>query len=126
MPSTDSPLKDLFLAIIEDVAAWLLDQPIQSVAHEENIELRASAVRSDQIFKVVLANGKEVMLHLEHEASSNTEKMKWRMLDYMARIAIKFKQELHSVVLYIGDKGKEDTGKHQLNTITWQYRVIRL
>ena len=126
MPPTDSPLKDLFLVVIEDVAAWLLNQPVKTVKHEENIELRASSVRSDQIFKVALIDNKEVLLHLEHESSSTVEEMKWRMLDYMTRITRKFKQEVHSVVLYIGDKGKGDTGKHQIGNITWQYRAIRL
>ena len=126
MPPTDSPLKDHFLAVIDDVASWLLDQPIKSVKHETNIELRASKVSSDQIFRVVLASGKEVMLHIEYEAGSTVEKMKWRMLDYLTRISRKFKKEVCGVVLYIGDKGKGDIGKYSLGDLKWQYRVIRL
>ncbi len=126
MPPTDSPLKDHFLAVIDDAASWLLGQPVLSVKHETNIELRASKVRSDQIFKVVLASGKEVMLHLEYEAGDPVKEMKWRMLDYMVRLSRKLEKEVCGVVLYVGDKGKGDTGKHSLGDLKWQYRVIRL
>ncbi len=113
------------MAVIEQAAPWLLDQPVQSVKHEENIELPVSNIRSDQVFRVTLADGKEIIMHLEFEASSTVQEMRWRMLQYMTRLAEKFKMPI-SVVLYLGNKGKDDTGNHREEKITWQYKVIRL
>ncbi|MEZ4632719.1 MAG: hypothetical protein R2880_18745 [Deinococcales bacterium] len=35
---------------------------------------------------MVLLNGESLILHIEFEAATKAEEMKWRMLDYMSRI----------------------------------------
>ncbi len=126
MSQTDNPLKRFLIETIEDLASWLLGQPVKRVKHEQNVELPVSNISSDQVFRVTLADGKDIILHIEYEASSSVDEMRWRMLRYMVRLAEKFDLEVHSVVLYIGGKGKGDMGKHKEGNLAWQYRVIRL
>lgn len=59
--------------------------------------------------------------------------MSWRMLDYMARLALAYRLDIESVVLYLGrGAGADDPGVYQVNglgdtpVLAWQYRVIRL
>lgn len=59
--------------------------------------------------------------------------MSWRMLDYLARLALAYRLDIESVVLYLGrGAGADDPGVYQVNglgdtpVLAWQYRVIRL
>jgi hypothetical protein len=101
--------------------------------HPENIELPAGAVRSDTVFNVTLADGRRTLLHIEFQGERSERPMRWRMLDYMSRLAVQGWESLCSVVLYVGDgAGAHDTGDHQVAchdgsaALTWRYRVIRL
>ncbi len=67
-----------------------------------------------------------MLFHIEFEAKDDTEVMKWRMLSYISRITEKEEKPAQSVVLYLNNKGKDDTGRHRLGNITWNYKVIRL
>ncbi len=125
MAKTDNPLKRLFMAKDENLTTWLLGQPILKIK-SENIELPVSTLRTDQVYEVTLADGKEIILHCEFEAGSSTEVMSWRMEEYMHRIARRFKKEIYSVVIYLQGKGKGDTGVYKLGGVSWKYRVIHL
>ena len=122
---TDNPLKRLFMTKDENLTTWLLGQPILEIK-SENIELPVSTLRTDQVYEVTLADGKEIILHCEFEAGSSTEVMSWRMEEYMHRIARRFKKEIYSVVIYLQGKGKGDTGTYKLGGVSWNYRVIHL
>lgn len=59
--------------------------------------------------------------------------MQWRMLDYMPRLALAYRQEMANVVLYIGrGAGAHDSGLYQMHDLdgnpglAWRYRVLRL
>jgi hypothetical protein len=59
--------------------------------------------------------------------------MKWRMLEYMARLASIHHLDVWSAVLYVGrNAGIDDTGNYQLTgpdgavTLSWHYQVVRL
>ena len=59
--------------------------------------------------------------------------MKWRMLEYMARLASTHPLDVWSAVLYVGrGAGLDDTGDYQLTgpdgavTLSWHYQVVRL
>ena len=125
MAKTDNPLKIHFTEFLELLTPWLMGQPIQSVK-ESNIELPATELRTDQIFEVVMANGEEIVLHVEFEAGKDTEVMKWRVLNYMSRITYIKRKSVQSVVVYIGNIGKSDSGKHSIGNQSWNYKVIRL
>jgi len=66
MASTDSPLKRLVSTFITDFAAWLLKAQGQE-ASPLNIELPGETLAVDQVFRVMLADGREVVLHIEFQ-----------------------------------------------------------
>ena len=102
MAETDNPLKRLVEVAISDFAAWLLGVEVQD-AYAVNIELTSNLVRVDQLFRVTLQNGRTTLLHIEFQGSSTHRPMKWRMLEYMARIAdAEPELDLFSVVFYVG------------------------
>ncbi|MEZ4631797.1 MAG: hypothetical protein R2880_13995 [Deinococcales bacterium] len=128
--ATDEFLKRYFHDFIADIAAWILKQPILS-AETSGIELSTTNIKADNVFKVMLQTGQELLLHIEFEAASKAEAMKWRMLDYMSRLSRQERKRLYSVVLYLGHAGKGDEGRHQVESLEesclhWSYQVIRL
>ena len=133
MAHTDSPLKDLIESHIDDFAAWLLDAEIRS-AQPINVEFTGQDARVDRLFQVTFADGRQSTLHIEFQGRSTKEPMRFRVLDYITRIARTYPEiHLHSVVFYIGDGvGARDTGDHQITdahgqvTLRWRYQVIHL
>ena len=132
MASTDSPLKRLVSTFITDFAAWLLKAQVRE-ARPLNIELPGETLAVDQVFRVVLADGRQVILHIEFQGRRSYPPMPWRMLEYISRLAGAYRLELLSVVFYVGrGAGADDTGHHQVQsptgsvTLLWQYEVIRL
>jgi len=132
MADTDSPLKQLFRAFITDGAAWLLQADVRD-AHPLNVELPAETLAADQVFHVILADERALVLHIEFQGRTSHQPMEWRMLEYMTRLAYTHRLSLRSVVIYVGrGAGAGDTGRYQVNgpdgtpTLTWQYSVIRL
>jgi len=132
MAETDSLLKRLVSTFVLDFAAWLLGTAVQTVRPLPS-ELPAGTVAVDQVFLVTLADGREVLLHIEFQGRRSHAPMQWRMLDYMPRLASAYRLDMESVVLYIGrGAGTNDTGMYQVNGIAgtpvlaWQYRVVRL
>jgi len=132
MASTDSPLKRLVSAFITDFAAWLLKAQVRE-ARPLNTELPGETLAVDQVFRVVLADGRQVILHIEFQGRRSHPPMPWRMLEYISRLAGTYRLELLSVVFYVGrGAGADDTGHHQVQspagsvTLLWQYEVIRL
>jgi predicted transposase YdaD len=138
MSKTDSPLKVLVQDFAIDFAAWLLNVPVDEVRYVRiaNVELQPEPVQpawSDTVFQVVLADAREVLLHIEFQGLSTHRPMPWRMLDYMSRLAEREQMDLCSVVFYVGDgAGRDDNGQHQVMgpdgalSLLWRYRVIRL
>jgi hypothetical protein len=133
MGETDNPLKQLVESNIADFAEWLLGAEVRAV-QPLNTELTGHAVRTDQLYRVVLASGRALKLHLEFQGLRTHEPMPLRMLDYMARLVrIDADLDLHSAVLYLGrGAGARDEGIHQVLGVTgqpvmiWRYQVIRL
>jgi hypothetical protein len=134
MAETDDPLKRLFQTSIKDVAAWLLETEVIE-AQTVNIELPGGEpVRADQLFRVVLASGRSALLHIEFQGRSSRKPMKWRMLDYITRVAeAERDSDLYSVVFYVGEGvGARDTGEYEVKapdgsvTLHWKYRVVHL
>jgi predicted transposase YdaD len=125
-------LKQLVSSFSDDFAAWLLEATVQEV-FPLNIELPATAKTVDQVFQVALANGRQLLLHIEFQGQRSPQPMKWRMLEYMDRLAQAHHLDLCSVVFYVGrGAGAQDEGEHQVNcadgqpSLWWRYRVIRL
>ncbi len=117
MAKTDNPLKQLVNAFITDFVTWLLGvEATQAVAR--NIELPTSpdAVQPDQVFHVTLADGREVIFHIEFQGRTTHKPMPLRMLDYMARMTDAYRDmDIYHVVLYVGrGAGRHDTGQHQV------------
>ncbi len=132
MAETDSLLKRLVSTFIVDFATWLLGTAVQAVRPLPS-ELPSSTVAVDQAFLVTLLDGREVLLHLEFQGRRSQTPMSWRMLDYMPRLALAYRREMASMVLYIGrGAGANDHGLYQVYdldghpVLAWRYRVIRL
>ncbi|MEZ4729058.1 MAG: hypothetical protein R3E79_18140 [Caldilineaceae bacterium] len=103
--------------------------------HTMNIELPGGEpVRADHLFRVLLANSRTALLHIEFQGRSSRKPMKWRMLDYITRTAEAERNvDLYSVVFYVGQGvGARDTGEHEVKspdgsiTLCWKYRVVHL
>ena len=132
MADTDSPLKRLVSLFSAEFAAWLLRADVRQT-HPLDTELPGAPVVADQVFRVALASGQEVLLHIEFQGRRSHQPMSWRMLDYMARLAAAHRLAMHSVVLYVGrGAGSNDSGAHQVEgvlgqpALAWRYGVIRL
>lgn len=132
MTTTDSPLKQLVAAFSADFAAWLLDADVREI-HSLPAELLGQDVFADLVFRVTLADGRVVMLHVEFQGRRTHRPMKWRMLDYAGRLAETYGLDVCSTVFYVGrGAGAGDDGRYQVGcpgaepTISWHYRVVRL
>ncbi len=134
MPETDTPLKQLLYDFAPEYAAWLLNVDVAQIRYAQplNIELSAGTLRSDTVFRVWLADEREVLLHVEFQGARSDRPMSWRMLDYVSRLAQREEAQcLESVVIYVG-AGLRDTGEYcvagytSAPTLAWRYRVIRL
>ncbi len=85
-------------------------------------------------FRVTLQDRRTSLLHIELQGKSTHRPMKWRMLEYMIRIAdAEPGLDLLSAVFYVGQgAGAADTGKYQVTSpsgaasIQWTYRVVQL
>ena len=86
MADTDSPLKQLVSTFITDFASWLLQADVRD-AYPLNVELPAETLAADQVFRVTLADGHTLVLHIEFQGRTSYQPMQWRMLEYMARLA---------------------------------------
>jgi len=86
------------------------------------------------VFHVTLANEQRPVLHVEFQGERSERPMRWRMLDYMSRLAQHEEWDaLCSAVIYVGERaGLHDTGDYRLLCIdgslslAWRYKVIRL
>lgn len=134
MAATDGPLKRLVTICIVDFARWLLDSEVLD-AYSLNIELPVQEVaRTDLLFRVVLPDGPATMLHIEFQGKSSHAPMRWRMLDYMVRLAnVERDLTLYSVVFYVGQgAGAKDEGVYSVPSpdgtasLQWRYHVVRL
>jgi len=132
MTTTDSPLKQLVDAFSADFAAWLLETDVREICPLP-VELQGQDVFADLVFRVTLVDGRVVMLHIEFQGRRTHRPMKWRMLDYVGRLAETYGLDVCSVVFYVGHgAGASDDGRYQVgcpgeeSTISWRYRVVRL
>ncbi len=140
MPPIDNPLKMLITAFSRVFAEWLLGTPVQAV-RPLNVELPASASRSDMVFDVIQAEGQRVLLHLEQQGRRSRRPMPWRMLEYMTRLSLRElghempdgSVRLHSVVIYTGaGAGLNDTGAYHIlgqgegSSLSWRYQPLLL
>ena len=132
MAATDHPLKRLVSLFIDDFAAWLLNCPVRET-QPLNVELAADILATDQVFRVTLADGRDLVLHLEFQGRRSHLPMPWRMLEYMPRLAVTYRLPLWSVVFYVGTgAGVDDTGRHEIQgpaavaPLVWHYQVVHL
>ena len=87
MAATDHPLKRLVSLFIDDFAAWLLNCPVRET-QPLNVELPADILATDQVFRVTLADGRDLVLHIEFQGRRSHPPIPWRMLEYMPRLAV--------------------------------------
>jgi hypothetical protein len=66
MAATDHPLKRLVSLLIDDFAAWLLNCP-GSETQPLNVERPADILATDQVFRVTLADRRDLVLHIEFQ-----------------------------------------------------------
>src|SRR5262249_42250920 len=132
MAATDPPLKRLVSLFIDDFAAWLLNCPVRAT-QPLNVELPADILATDQVFRVTLADGRDLVLHIEFQGRRSHPPMPWRMLEYMSRLAVTYRLPLWSVVFYVGTgAGVDDTGHHEIQgpatvaPLVWHYQVVHL
>ena len=132
MAATDHPLKRLVSLFINDFAAWLLNCPVRET-QPLNVELQADLLATDQVFRVTLADGHDLVLHIEFQGRRSHPPMPWRMLEYMPRLAVTYRLPLWSVVFYVGTgAGVDDTGHHEIQgpaavaPLVWHYQVVHL
>jgi len=134
MPETDNPLKRLFSDFSTDFAIWLLGDQVSSV-RPTNIALLPSEeeIRADEVFDVTLTDGRILNLHIDFQGIRSHRPMRWRVLDYISRIAETYRRDVCSVVIYVGNgAGSDDKGQHQIKCsdgkviLSWRYRVIHL
>ncbi len=134
MAETDNPLKRLFSDFSTDFAIWLLGDQVSSV-RPTNIALLPSEeeIRADEIFDVTLNDGRILNLHIDFQGIRSHRPMRWRVLDYISRIAETYHRDVCSVVIYVGKgAGSDDKGRHQIKCsdgkviLSWRYRVIHL
>jgi predicted transposase YdaD len=138
---TDNSLKILIASYSTAFARWLLGQSPERVV-PLNVELPATAARSDLLFRVTLAGGQIVFLHIELQGRRSPKPVPWRMADYMLRVArrelgtnppARTSARLHSVVIYVGQwAGAGDSGRHEIldadgqPSLSWRYQPTRL
>jgi hypothetical protein len=132
MAATDHPLKRLVSLFIDEFATWLLNCPVRET-QPLNVELAADLLATDQVFRVTLADGRDLVLHLEFQGRRSHPPMPWRMLEYMPRLAVTYRLPLWSVVFYVGTgAGVDDTGRHEIQgpaavaPLVWHYQVVHL
>jgi predicted transposase YdaD len=132
MAATDHPLKRLVSTFIGDFAAWILNSPVRET-YPLNVELPADNLVTDQVFRVILGDGRELVLHIEFQGRRSSQPMSWRMLEYMHRLAGTYRLPMWSVVFYVGEgAGVGDTGRHavtgsaEVAPLMWQYQVVHL
>jgi predicted transposase YdaD len=132
MTGTDSPLKHLVDTYSLDFANWLLDDEVRAV-HPLSVELPAERTIADQVFQVRLRDDHEVVLHIEFQGRRSHRAIRWRMLDYIGRLAEQYNLPVCSVVMYVGrGAGQGDDGQYQVQcpsgetVLSWSYRVLRL
>jgi predicted transposase YdaD len=132
MAAIDHPLKRLVSTFIGDFAAWILNSPVRATS-PLNVELPADTIATDQVFRVTLGDGRELVLHIEFQGRRSSQPMPWRMLEYMHRLAGAYRLPMWSVVFYIGEgAGVGDTGRHavtgpaEVAPLVWQYQVVHL
>ena len=90
-------------------------------------------IRADEIFDVTLNDGRILNLHIDFQGIRSHRPMRWRVLDYISRIAETYHRDVCSVVIYVGKgAGNDDKGRHQVKCsdgkviLSWRYRVIHL
>jgi predicted transposase YdaD len=132
MAATDHPLKRLVSLFIDDFATWLLNCPVRET-QPLNVELAADILATDQVFRVTLADGRALVLHIEFQGRRSHPPIPWRMLEYMPRLAVIYRLPLWSVVFYVGTgAGRDDTGHHEIQgpaavaPLIWHYQVVHL
>ena len=114
MAATDHPPKCLVSTFIDDFAAWILKSPVRET-HPLNVELPANSIVTDQVFRVTLGDGRELVLHIEFQGRRSYQPMPWRMLEYMHRLAGIYRLPMWNVVFYVGEgAGVGDTGRHAI------------
>src|SRR4051812_6176022 len=113
MGLSDIILKQMVAGDAPTFAAWLLGIEVD-VVEALTIELPADSVRADTIFRVQQEDGQTVVLHIEFQGRTSRPSMPWRMLDYMTRLAQRYRLPIQSTVLYLDQgAGSQDTGRHQ-------------
>ncbi len=108
----------------QDLAAWLVGEPIQ-LTELKSGELSLEPTRADS---VILLKSSRVIMHVEFQTDPDPD-MAFRMADYALRIYRKFPQHrLVQVVIYLRKTNSDlvTVTTFQGNNISHSFRVIRL
>lgn len=132
----DISLKNLAINFIIELATWLLKiKIVQALPLPTNLFPSFEEIRTDNMFEVMTDKNQTGVLHLEFQGPGSHSPMPDRELNYLSRLRLtkRYRQAIiQSVVIYLGDVGKNDPGFHQVldfngnPTLTWRYTVIRL
>ena len=140
MAVSDNPLKRLLRDFTFEFAHWLLGDEVQNV-RPLNVSLPSAQdqdISADQVFYVYIKSGPDAILHIEFQGKGSKRPMKWRLLDYMGRLAEsnypkKGELRLCSYVFYIGEGvGSTDKGEYEIKcldgtiSLAWRYGVKHL
>ncbi|RKZ93174.1 MAG: hypothetical protein DRR19_01910 [Candidatus Parabeggiatoa sp. nov. 1] len=102
MAKTDNPLKRLSSDFITDFATWLLGDNVLTVRPSNTALLPSEEeIRADEVFDVTLKKGPPITLHIDFQGRRIRRPMRWRVLDYMSRLAEAYDIDVCSVVIYV-------------------------
>lgn len=117
-----------------EIAGLLLGEKVASVNRlQTNYTRTIVEMHADNVFDVVLASGKNCILHTEVQGKGSHRPMGMRVFDYISRILSQrnsLNMPIKSVVIYVGEgAGAKDDGRWYIGEPAigfFQYRVIRL
>lgn len=124
MAQKDVISKQIFKRILVDIATYIFKLQLESVELIETEQQRIEDRRADLVARVVDAEGKAFILHLEIQ-NQNQKAMPDRMLRYLTDIRLNYPNEdVFQYLLYIGKEAltmRDNIATAQLN---YRYPVI--
>lgn len=108
----------------EDLASWLLGEPIQ-LTELQPAELNVDPIRADSL---ILLNNDNLILHLEFQTRPD-EKMAFRMLDYRVRAYRRFPNKaMRQIVIYLkeSDSALIEQNFFEIPNLSFRFDIIKL
>lgn len=108
----------------DDLASWLLGEPIQ-LTELNPTELNVDPIRADSL---ILLNNDNLILHLEFQTRPDA-KMAFRMLDYRVRAYRRFPDKsMRQIVIYLKESDSDLVNQDffRLPNLSFRFDIIRL